>query len=87
MRLYRHRMDRHLQLLCQKPVDYPVPLQPRFAFEGLAHYFDAEVGFAFTVELRMMAVGCVVVAGVQVAFVDDFEALRAQRRLKFLFNI
>jgi hypothetical protein len=43
--------------------------------------------FAFSVKFGVMAVRCVVMPGVQVAFVDDFEALGLKRRLKLLFNI
>ena len=80
MRLNRHRVYRRLQLFGQKLIDHPVPLQPRFAFEGLGHYFNAEMRFAFAVEMRL-------VPGVEVAFVDDFETLRAQRRFKLPLNI
>ena len=80
MRLNRHRVYRRLQLLRQKLINHPVPLEPRFAFEGLGHYFYTEMRFAFAVEMRL-------VPGVEVAFVDDFEALGRQRGFKLLLNI
>ena len=80
MRLNRHRVYRRLQLLRQKLIDHPVPLEAGFAGERFRHNADSEMRFACSVEMRLMP-------GVQLAFIDDFQPLRLQRRCQLLLNI
>lgn len=76
-----------VELRFQKFVDRAVALQPGLACKGGGHNADAEMGFAQAVKLRVMAIACMMVAGVKMAFVDDFEPNRMQRRIQLLLNI
>jgi hypothetical protein len=80
MRLYRQRVDCSLQLFRQQSIYHPVPLQPRLACERPRCDAHPEMRFACSVKMRLMP-------RVQMALIDDFQALRVQRRLKLVFNI
>ncbi len=72
------RMDRTGQFVGQNFMYGAMPFDPAFAFKGRRNYIDTEMRFALRPRPGM--------AGMQVGFIDDPEALRLQRLRQTFFD-
>jgi hypothetical protein len=85
-RLDRQSMQTRLQFRTEKVVDRSMPVDPAHAGEGLRNDADTKMCFAGSVKDRMLAGFDMVMARMQVAFVDHQQALRLQCLGERLFN-
>src|SRR5690606_28301077 len=85
-RLKRQRVDAALQFFLQQRVDGAVALDATHSGKGVSNDADAEMRFAGAVIDFMMTAILMVMAGVEVAFVNDFKALGNESRGQFRFH-
>src|SRR5690606_5149905 len=85
-RLKRQRVDTALQFFLQQRVDGAVALDATHSGKGVGNDADAEMRFAGAVVDFMMAAILMVMAGVEMAFVNDFKALGSESRGQFRFH-